>query len=220
MTGPLADTRLIALLDTHAPWRPIDLVPELSAWQAHDELPLWQALEVEAGCALPPPFFCVAWPGSQALASAMAIGTIDVRGARVADIGAGSGLASAAAMAAGAASVRAFDIDPLALRAARELGRRHGVVIETSTVDPLAEPTALADIDIIVAGDLIYQDMQRPPLARAVEAWQRRSTVVLADSGRPFFESGGLRLVCVTMVRTSSVVDGTNERTVRVYRSP
>lgn len=219
MTESLSDARLFELLDTHAPWGPTALVPELSAWQAADEQPLWQALEECTGRLLPPPFFCTAWPGAQALALALATRVVDVRGRRVADVGAGSGLASAAAMRSGAAAVLALDVDELARRAARELGRRHGVVIDASETDALAHPAALAEIDMVLAGDLVYAAEQRPLLERAVDLWRRRSVVVLADSGRPFFDCCGLPLVFECVVPVSPGVDTaqSNARTVRVY---
>jgi predicted nicotinamide N-methyase len=85
--------RLAALLDQHAAPRPVPLVPELLAWWAEDELPLWQALEEEEGVMLPAPFFCVPWPRAQAVARAVRDGLLDVQGTRVLDVGCGSGLA-------------------------------------------------------------------------------------------------------------------------------
>jgi predicted nicotinamide N-methyase len=213
----LSDTRLFELLEAHAAWRPTSLVPELWAWQADDELPLWLALESEMGAAIPPPFFAVAWPGAQALALAIAGGRIDVRGLRVADVGAGSGLAGVAAMRAGAHSVIAFDIDPLARIASRELARRHGVSIETSGVDLLTDPAAIGDVDLVLAGDLVYEVDQAAGFRRAVERWRRHASVVLADSGRPFFDPCGLRLGFECGVPVAPKVDHRRERVVRVY---
>ena len=219
MTGDaLTDDRLFAILDAHAPWRRVALVPALFAWHAEDELGVWQALEDAGGVALPPPFFCVPWPGAQGLALAIQDGLVDVRDRQLADVGAGSGIASAAAMRAGAASVLALDLDPLALRAAQELGRRHGVAIRTRRGDALTDPGLAAGADVILCGDVIYASNQQPLLARAIETWRARAVVVLADSGRPHFDPCGLPLVLERTVNVPRALDGATSRTVRVYR--
>lgn len=196
MTGDaLTDDRLFAILDAHAPWRRVALVPDLSAWHAEDELGVWQALEDAGGGALPPP-----------------------RDRRLVDVGAGSGIASAAAMRAGAASVLALDLDPLALRAAQELGRRHDVVIRTLHGDALTDPGLAAGADVVLCGDVIYTSNQRSLLARAIETWCARAVVVLADSGRPHFDPCGLPVVLEREVNVPRALDGATSRTVRVYR--
>lgn len=217
MSDLLAEPRLFELLDAHARWRPVALVPTLSAWQADSELPLWQALEEMVGRRLPPPFFCVPWPAAQALAVAIAQGVIDVRGRRVAEIGAGSGLASTAAMRAGAASALALDLDPLAGPAAGELARRNNTAIDWRTVDALADPAAVGDVNMIVGADLIYEADQRRALRSAVAWWRRRSRVVLADSGRPFFDPCGMPVLVEYDIPVPPDVEGVATRIVRVY---
>jgi predicted nicotinamide N-methyase len=211
--------RLAALLDAHAPYGPLPAVPALSAWQARDELALWAALENEDGKELPPPFFCVAWPGAVALARAVIGGAIQVRGALVADVGCGSGVVACAAAKAGAAGAVAVDVDPLAVLAAEELARRHGVDVQGVVADALV-PGFDAGVDIVLAGDLVSNAKHVEPFRAALARWTAAGVrVFVADGGRPFFDPTGLTLVDETVVPVPKGVEGVEERRVRLFAS-
>lgn len=213
------DARLFALLDQHAPWRPTSLVPSLSAWHADDELPLWQALEAELSKKIDPPFFAVAWPGAQGLARAIEDGVVDVKGKHVVDVGAGSGIASAAVARAGAC-VTALDVDALAVTASVELARRNGAAVEARVADALQHPREVGDVDVILAGDLVYGEALHTAWARALATWRaEKREVIVADSGRPFFDPAGLTRLIAYDVDTPRVLDGKAKRTVTVYRA-
>lgn len=208
---------VITLLDRHAPFAPCALVPELSAWHTDDEVALWQALEAEAGGPVEVPYFAIAWPSAQVVARTLLDGRIEVRGLKIADVGCGSGLVACAAMKAGARSALALDVDARAAPAARELGRRHGVVVEARTLDPLERP-ADVDAEVVFCADLVSRQAQRAPFAAAVTTWRSRNVrIVLADSGRPFFDPQGLPLLFAARVPLTSAVDGAGEREVRVF---
>ena len=64
-----------------------------------------------------PPYWCFCWASGLVLARWLADRPEWVRGKRVLDFGAGSGVAAIAAAKAGAAEVVACDLDPLALAA-------------------------------------------------------------------------------------------------------
>lgn len=210
---------LVALLDEHAPFTPCALVPALSAWHTDDEVPLWRALEQRCGHAVDVPYFAIAWPAAQVLARALLDGRLDVRGRRVADVGCGSGLVACAAMKAGAASALALDVDVIAVAAASALASRHQVAVLARALDPLAAPEAVI-ADVIICADLVSREAQRAPFAAAVASWRAAGAdVVLADSGRPFFDPQGLPLAFTERVAVSSRVDGEGARTVRVYRA-
>jgi predicted nicotinamide N-methyase len=84
----------------------------------------------------------------------------------------------------------------------------------------LWDPLAMA-ADVVIAGDLVYSQTQAEPARRAVQAWLARgSRVVLADSGRPFFDACGLPCIHTATVPVPRVVEGVSEREVRVYASP
>jgi predicted nicotinamide N-methyase len=203
------------LLDEHAPMKPCALVPEISAWHADDELPLWLALENALLTKLASaPFFCVAWPGAQALARSILDGVVDVRNRTVLDAGCGSGVASIAAKLAGATRVIAADVDPLAVDAALILAERHRVELEGRVVDAL---TTKIEADIVLAADLVYSATQLDAFRAFVD--DNRERIVLADSGRPFFDACGLAPVSAFAVEVPRAVEGVTTRTVRIYRS-
>lgn len=91
-----------------------------------------------------------------------AVGQLDLRGARVLDVGTGSGILAIAAAKRGAAQVAAVDTDPLAVRAATENAARNGVRVEValgSAADVTGSFDAVfanlvADVLIAIAGDL------------------------------------------------------------------
>jgi predicted nicotinamide N-methyase len=94
------------------------LVPEIRLHLAAEVTPIWQATEESlARDGLPPPFWAFAWAGGQALARYLLDRPETVAGRDVLDFGSGSGLVAIAAAKAGAASVRAAEIDPFAAAA-------------------------------------------------------------------------------------------------------
>lgn len=104
------------------------------------------------------PYWAFAWPGGQGLARYIIDNPELVRGKRVLDIGAGSGLGAIAALKAGAVSALAADIDPLADMAAIMNGRLNGVALATTREDLLA---ARPEADVVLIGDLVYEpDLQ------------------------------------------------------------
>jgi predicted nicotinamide N-methyase len=214
--APIDDDTLVALFDEHAPWRPLPLCPELSLWQADDELPLWQALEAHSGGRVGVPYFCVAWPAALVLARAVLDGEVDVRGRRVVDVGCGSGAVALACAKAGAASVRAVDVDAYAVAAARLAAARLGLALDVGVDDVLADPATVDDRDLILCADLVSQAPVALGLKRLVEHRGGRGCV-LVDSGRPFFHPCGLPLVATTTAPARPGVDGQAQRTVKRY---
>ncbi len=100
------------------------------------------------------PYWAYAWPGGQGLARYILDNPGIVRGKRVVDIGSGSGISSIACMMAGAASVVAADIDPIATAAAVLNAMINGVTIDVTTRDLLG---ASIDADLVIIGDLVYE---------------------------------------------------------------
>lgn len=212
--------RLSALLHEHAPPRPVPLAPHLLAWWADDELPLWMALEEELGRPLGPPFFCVPWPGAQALALAVERRLIDVEDRLVLDVGCGSGVAAIACALRGARAI-ASDVDWLACGSASVLAARNGVAsLRALCADALSNPELGERCGVVLAGDVVYSREQQALLERAVERWLKAGVdVVLADSGRPFFSACGLPCVLEQEVSVPRGVDGADRRSVRVFTS-
>lgn len=217
MLPSLSLARLRALLDEHAPARALPRLPDLVAWWAEDELPLWSALEAELGHPVGAPFFVVPWPGAQALALAVERGLVEVSGRRVLDVGAGDGLAAIACARRGARAIAA-DVDWLACASSRLLAERNGVALDAVCVDALEVVALGARCDVVLAGDVVYSRAHASALERAVAAWLEAGVdVVLADSGRPFFTPCGLPCVFEEEVAVARGVDGVSRRRVRVY---
>lgn len=128
------------------------------------------------------PYWARPWGGGLALARHVLDHPEVVAGKRVLDLGAGSGLVAIAAAQAGAGQVRAVDVDPYAVTAARLNAAANGVTIEVARADLLdGEPP---DIDLMLVGDLFYD----PDLATRVEAFLRRCRAagIVVLIGDPF----------------------------------
>lgn len=140
-----------------------------------------------------PPYWAVAWPGGQALARYVIDSSL-VSGLCVADIGAGSGLASVAAMVSGALSVRAIDSDPLALAAVRLNARLNGVIIDAAHED--LATSNLEGVHVVLAGDLWYEPFIARQSTALLRHLARQHAVVLAgDPRRSHFPRSGRELL-------------------------
>src|SRR5262250_1848503 len=90
------------------------MVPEFRLWLATEYVPIWQATETWLEQHnIDPPYWAFCWPGGQAIARYLLDHPEIVRGKRVIDFAAGSGVSALAAVRAGAKSVLANDIDAL-----------------------------------------------------------------------------------------------------------
>ncbi len=148
--------------------------------------PTWEAFEtfrdrLPAVYRAVPPYWAVAWPGGQALARYLLDNPV-VSGLHVADIGAGSGLTSVAAMMSGARCVRVIDRDPLALAAARINARLNGVMINVVCED--FATTNLEGVHVVLAGDLWYEPFIARRSTALLRDLAREHTVVLAGDPR------------------------------------
>jgi ribosomal protein L11 methyltransferase len=89
----------------------------------------------------------------------------------VLDLGCGSGVLSIAAARLGCGPLRAFDLDPLAVSAARENAARNGVHLEVALADVLADPLPEAPLWIAnLQLDLLERLLVRRDLAPLVLA--------------------------------------------------
>jgi predicted nicotinamide N-methyase len=149
---------------THTVIADVPFVPEIRLYMATDVTPLWRATQAWLGTfGLEVPFWCVPWAGGQALARWVLDHPEAVRGRRVIDFGAGSGLVAIACALAGAKSVRAIDVDPLAASASLLNAEANGVVLEATCTDVVGSDARSLDADILFAGDVWYE---RAPAAR------------------------------------------------------
>ncbi|MCC6525484.1 MAG: methyltransferase [Polyangiaceae bacterium] len=215
---PTAEERA-GFIREHTELAPVPLVPELRLHLATEVTELWEATEAWLRAHdLPPPFWAFAWAGGQALARCLIDRPELVRGRRVLDFGAGSGLVAIAALRAGATSAVATDIDDFALAACTLNAAANGVALATDARD--VSDASLDDIDVVLVGDMFYE---RTPSAR-FEPWLRTlaaagKTVLAGEPGRAFAPAG-LALEASYEVPTSLDLEGRTSRTGRVWRVP
>lgn len=194
------------------------LVPELRLHLATEVTPLWEATESTLQRNnLPPPYWAFAWPGGQAVARYALDHPELVRGKRVLDFAAGTGLVGIACALAGAARVRAAEIDPFALAAMDLNAALNGVAVEGVSEDLVGSD--LPDVDVVLAGDVCYER----PMAERVTAWLRRvaaagTTVVLGDPGRAYVPKEGLEFLARYDVPTSLDLEDRTVRETNVWR--
>jgi predicted nicotinamide N-methyase len=194
------------------------IVPEIKLHLATEVTPLWQMTEERLRTAdLPPPFWAFAWPGGQGIARILLDRPELVRGKRVVDFAAGCGIAAIAAMKAGAKSALAIDIDPLALQAVQLNAKNNEVLVSVAKSVNFAKP--LAKADVILAGDICYQQAMAATLTRWLRLCAARETLVLlADPGRAYVPQEGLTKLATYDVPTSRDLEDQDMRTVTVWR--
>ena len=203
-----------------APGRP-PLVPEIELHLASEITPIWQASEARlARDGVAPPYWAFAWPGGQALARHLLDHPALVRGRRVLDFAAGSGIGAIAAALAGARLVEAAEIDPLAAAAIRLNAARNGCAVTPILEDLFAAEAAsqAARWDLVLAGDVCYER----PMAEAVARWLGRLaasglTVLLADPGRAYLPKAGLIELARYRVPTSLELEDRTERETVIW---
>ena len=166
---------------------PVPLVPEIRLYQASEPMSVWQHTEQATGrTGLDPPFWAFAWAGGQALARYLLDHPETVTGRHVIDVASGSGLAAIAAIRAGAATITAYDIDPLAVAAIAVNADANGVAIPAACTDVLCglPPDGT---DLVLVADAFYEKDLAAQVLRFLERSQARGAAVLAgDFGRAY----------------------------------
>ncbi|MDO8608181.1 MAG: 50S ribosomal protein L11 methyltransferase [Phaeospirillum sp.] len=191
--------------------------PEVRLWTATEVTPLWEATEQALlRVNLPPPYWAFCWAGGQALTRWVLDHPELVRGKRVLDFAAGSGVTAMAAAQCGAARVEAADIDPMACYAIRLNAELNGVAVEVLKDDVVG---AACRWDVVVAGDVCYE----APMTAHIWPWLRQlaadgATVVMADPGRAYLPKTGLLKVGAYTVQTSLDLEDRAQREVVVFQ--
>ena len=141
-----------------------------------------------------PPYWCFCWASGLVLARWLTERPEWVRGKRVLDFGAGSGVAAIAAAKAGALEVVACDLDPLALAACRANAQLNQVQLSYSE-DFFAEADRF---DLIIVADVLYDRANLPLLDQFLSRGQQ---ALVADSRvrafqHPLYQRIGLLEAC------------------------
>jgi predicted nicotinamide N-methyase len=188
-------------------------------FHARSLLEVWEAAERLAGDVLPAPFWAFPWPAGAAIARVLLDTRDRVRGRSVLDIGAGGGVSSLAAARAGARRVLANDIDDWALTTTRLAAAAQGLDIETLLADLTDTPAAVDEFEIVLAGDLAYEQQEAGKQLELLRRAARNGAWVLAgDAGRTWFDPTGMELVAEYCLPVPRDLEGVDERVARVYR--
>lgn len=139
-------------------------------------------LATAIACGSHAPYGRVLWPS--AIACARVLGTM--KPCRVLELGCGTGLVSLVAARAGH-DVLATDVDDAALAAVRSAAQLARVRLRTATFDVRGAEPLPVGIDVVVAADLMYEEVLAAALARRViAALAAGACAVLGDPGRVF----------------------------------
>src|SRR3954471_4872092 len=195
-------------------------VPELQLYLADEIMPIWEAVQTRLGSDdAPLPFWAFAWAGGLAIARYLLDYPELAVAKRVLDIAAGSGLCAIAACKAGAASVTAADIDPLSRIAVSLNAGMNNVDVILLDSDLLADPPP--DVDLILAGDIGYEQQFSERMISWLEAAHRRGIeVLIGDPERAYFPGARMKLVAVDQVTTSRELESEETKRVGIYTFP
>ena len=193
------------------------LTPEIRLHLATEITPIWEATEASlTQMNLPPPYWAFAWAGGQALTRFLIDHPDWVKGKRVLDFAAGSGLSAIGAAKAGAGLVQAAEIDDYAIAAIALNARINDVAIELLREDLVGvEPRW----DVVLAGDVCYER----PMAERVIAWFRALAgrgvaILMGDPGRAYLPQSGLVELARYQVPTSLELEDRTVRETIVWR--
>lgn len=195
----------------------LPFLPELRLQLVTETTPLWRAsdavLEREGITA---PYWAFAWAGGQSLARYVLDNPNLVAGKRVLDFGSGSGVTAVAAMKAGAASVRANDIDPVSMAATALNAELNGVVVDLLVGDIIDQPCD--DIDVVLAGDIFFdRDLGQRCLKWFRILATRGVLVLVGDPGRYHLPKQGLTRRANHTIPDSPDIDGEGVRHSGVF---
>ncbi|HYB56638.1 MAG TPA: 50S ribosomal protein L11 methyltransferase [Alphaproteobacteria bacterium] len=215
---PFSREAALAFVRAHTVVASTALLPEIWLHLASEITPLWQATEVSLEAqGVAPPYWAFAWVGGQALARYVLDRPQSVRGRRVLDFAAGSGIAAIAAALAGARQVAASELDPLALAALALNAAENGVTLSSLSEDLTESPAR--GWDVILAGDVCYER----PMAERVAAWlaaasREGALVLLGDPGRAYLPQAGLVELARYTVETTRELEDRERRETAIYR--
>jgi predicted nicotinamide N-methyase len=213
--GAAADPTAFILAQTALAAPP--LVPEIKLHLATEITPIWEATEATlTQMNLPPPYWAFAWAGGQALTRFLIDHPDWVKGKRVLDFAAGSGLSAIGAAKAGAALTQAAEIDDFAIAAIALNARINDVAIDLVRDDLIGvEPRW----DVVLAGDVCYER----PMAERVITWFRALAgrgvaILMGDPGRAYLPQSGLLELARYQVPTSLELEDRTQRETIVWR--
>jgi predicted nicotinamide N-methyase len=194
------------------------LLPEMKLHLAQDDVPLYRMGEDELDAlGIGTPYWAFAWAGGQALGRYILDNPQVVRGRKVLDFGAGSGMVAIAAAIAGAFDVIANDIDPVAADAMQMNADLNDVFLDIVTEDVIGRISK--DYEVILVGDVFY-DQQ---IADLVLPWLKElkakgREILIGDPGRFYLPNMGLERIARYAGETTGLMEDTDLRNAGVWR--
>jgi predicted nicotinamide N-methyase len=207
----------LTLLSSFAPLTSVPHCESIIAHIAPDFFKLWENFEQEQGHVTEIPYWAAVWPGAKSLAAYILKNPDLVEGKKVLDFGSGSGVASIAAVKAGAKLVIANDIDPVAQFVAKQNFLANNADIETSFDNLLmCEDDNL--YDLILVSDMFYERSTAQPLHNFLKKnINMGSQILIADGTRPFTPRGGLQEILNEVIPVNKELEGMAERRVSLF---
>ena len=195
---------------------PVEICPQITALQSKRVFDFWEEWESESGKVQDVPFWAIVWPAAAVLARFILENNYWAKGKRILDLGCGSGVSSIACAMAGAAHVRANDIDPFALEMTSRNAALNNVNLELSA-DNLLIADKLYEADTVLIADMFYSERQSILLLDFLEKMQAAgSQILIADAGRPFAPKNGAKLLWTQSAYVDKEVEGAEKRVVNV----
>jgi len=143
------------LKETKIVVRTLPLCPEINLFLLEEDYPKEPVSRYEFNANITsPPYWAFCWASGQALARFILDNRALVQDKKVLDFGAGSGVAGIAAAKAGASTVVACDIDPVAWKAIQANAELNQIAI--TTVGEVIFSDKNFDFDVLIAGDVCY----------------------------------------------------------------
>jgi predicted nicotinamide N-methyase len=199
---------------------PVPLVPEIRLHLAAEPIGLWQRTERDLGrTGLPPPYWAFAWAGGQALARYLLDHPGVVAGRPVIDLASGSGVVAIAAARAGAATVTAYDVDPLAVAAIAVNAAANDVSV-TGVCEDILQPGGPPgpEAGVVLVADAFYQrELAARVLSFLDGARARGAAVLAADLGRAYLPRARLTALRAYDVPGLAAVEDQDVRTTTIW---
>lgn len=191
------------------------LVPELSLHLATEITPIWLASESYLEqLGIEPPFWAFAWPGSQLIARFIIDNPERVRNLRVLDVACGCGLAAIAAAYAGAKTVEANDIDPIALEATSLNASLNSTPVHIRAGDMIG---TIPDCDLMVVGDVCYNEAMAARIVPWLLECAKSCEVWLCDPGRHYAPKLSLKVLARYDVPTTQELESATSRSTTLF---
>lgn len=190
---------------------------DIKLYQTNEVHELWHKTQDEMDLlGMAPPFWAFPWAGGEGLARYILENPHEVLGKNVLDFASGSGLVAIAAKKAGARSVIANDIDPLAIEAVKLNAALNNVVIETLGNNIVDSDNLW---DVVLAGDIFYEKA----MAETIMEWfyklsQQGAKILAGDPGRAYVPRDKMVEKACYRIVTSTAIEDVEFKNTKIFQ--